>query len=122
MKLLSTNFGSGWDINPEKISMLKNDLRKLGEIDIKFYKSKFSLWSTLFSYKSEIINSKPSDADKSNHVAILLNNRVIAQFMRRIQGFSGVLYEENIPENLQVKTEEILSNHGYYSSGIRYYV
>jgi hypothetical protein len=115
MKLLLTNFGLGWDIKPEKISMLKNDLRELGEINIKFYKSKFSLWSTLFSIKSEITYSEPSDADKSNHVVVLLNNRIIAQFTRRIQGFSGLLYEENIPENLQEKAEEILSNHGYYT-------
>jgi len=115
MKTLLTNFALGWDINVENLTQLKEDLEKLGAVDLKFYESKFSLWSTLLSFRSKIVHSEPSEAEKSNHVDVLLNGNVVAQFMRRIQGFSGVLHEENIPENLREQTEDLLSTHGYYT-------
>ena len=115
MKTLLTNFPLGWDINVENLTQLKEDLEKLGAADLKFYKSKFSLWSTLFSFRSKIVHSEPSEAEKSNHVDILLNASVITQFMRSIKGFSGVLHEENIPENLREQAEDLLSTHGYYT-------
>ena len=115
MKTLLTNFALGWDINMENLTQLKEDLEKLGAVDLKFHKSKFSLWSTLFSFRSKIVHSEPSEAEKSNHVDIMLNENVIAQFTKRTQGFSGVLHEEKIPENLREQTEDILSTHGYYT-------
>jgi hypothetical protein len=115
MKYLLTNFAAGWDINLKNLNELKNDLGELGAIDILFYKSEFSLLSTLFYLQAKITHSEPSEASKSNHVDFLLDKKVIARFVERFQGFSGILFEENIPESLQKKIEDVLGKHGYYT-------
>lgn len=102
----------GWDINPEKIEKLKEDLEELGPIEIKFYKSKFHVISKTYPI---VKHSELSDPAESNHVQILLNNKAVAEFYRRSIGFAGVFYEENIPEGLEEKISNILGKHKYYT-------
>lgn len=98
-----------WDVTPERIEPLRKDLELLGTIDITYYTSTFARWSL----ENEVISSEPSDIHESNHVDILLDNKVIIQFFERKSVCSGMLYEENIPEGLQEKIEHILREHGY---------
>ncbi len=114
MKLLFQKSGLGWKINPQELDNLKNGLEKVGEIEFKFYKSKFSL--SVRSFFTEVAHSEPSDPSRSNHVDILLDGAVVAQFFRRRSGFSGTLYDEAIPRNLYNTVEDILSTHGYMTT------
>lgn len=104
----------GWDINPEKIEKLKEDLEELGPIEVKFYKSKFFLISKSYPI---VKHAEPSEPAESNHVEILLNNKTVAEFYRRSVGFGGLLLDENIPEDLQERLEDILGSHKYYTGG-----
>ena len=114
MKLIfqPTTEAMNWEINPEEIEKLKEDLEELGQIDIKFYRSKLSLISKSYPY---VKHAEPSEPPKSNHVQIVLNNKAIAEFYSRFIGFTGVLLEENIPEDLREKVEDILGKHKYYT-------
>ncbi len=102
----------GWDINPEKIEKLKEDLEELGSIEVKFCKSKFFL---IPKSNSIIKHAEPSESAESNHVQILLNNKTVAEFYRRSIGFAGIFFEENIPEGFEEKISNILGKHKYYT-------
>lgn len=98
-----------WKVTSEGIEKLKKDLEVLGSIEIRFYKSVFSRWSL----ENEIVHSEPSDVHESNHVDILLDDKIIIQLLERYTILQGTLYEERIPENLQARTEHILHENGY---------
>lgn len=98
-----------WKITPEIIEELKADLEALGPIQIRSYKSKFSYWS----WEHEATHSEPAQIDESNHVDILLDDKVIIQLCLKYSVCMGALFEENVPENLREETERILKSHGY---------
>lgn len=89
---------------------MTKDLKPLGPIDIRFYKSTFSTPSL----EDEITHSEPSTIDGSNHVDLILDEKIIMQFFERSSIFSGILYEEHIPGDLQEEIERILKGHGYH--------
>jgi hypothetical protein len=98
-----------WDVTPERIDELRENLDELGSIEIKFYTSTFSR----ASLEWEVTHADPSDVHESNHVDIFLDGTMIIQLLERKSVCLGTLFEENIPEGLQVKIENILRKLGY---------
>jgi hypothetical protein len=91
---------------------MKNDLEKLGSVDVVSYKSKFPLF---FPQWGSIRESEPSELTHSNHVEITLNNVVAVQLFEGPWGFSGNFIDENFSQSLKKEIESILAKNGYYT-------
>lgn len=105
-RLLRLGYEFGWDINSQGLAALKQDLTEFGAVDMKFYKSEFS--------GNKVTHSKPCEIAESNHVDVLLNDAVVAQFSKKFLSFRGTFFDENIPENKE-KIEYVLAKNGYYT-------
>lgn len=107
-QLFRLGFGTiSWSIKPQELSELKQDLEEFGTVDIKSYKSKFSLGN-------KIKHSEPCEITESNHVDFLLNDALVVQFTKRFFLFVGFLFDENAPEYKE-KIENILARYKYYT-------
>ena len=91
---------------------MKNNLEKLGSVNVVSYKSRFPLF---FPQWGSILESEPSELTQSNHIEITLNNVMAVQLFEGPWGFSGNFIDENFSQSLKKKIESILAKNGYYT-------
>ncbi|MGD2248922.1 MAG: hypothetical protein PVF58_11000 [Candidatus Methanofastidiosia archaeon] len=112
MKRLLRKRLSIFGIDSKNVAKLKNDLKKVGSVDIEYYKTVFP---PLFPEQRKIQKSEISQFDESNHIEILLNGTTIIQLFEGSWGFSGNFIDESLSDLSRAKIEEILAKNKYYT-------
>ena len=100
------------DIDTRSILEMKNDLEKLGSVDVVSSKSRFSLF---FPQWGRVLESETSELNESNHIEITLNNTVAVQLFEGPWGFSGNFIDENFSQSLKEEIESILAKNYYFT-------
>lgn len=112
MKHLMRKKPAALDIDICSVLKMKNDLKKLGSVDVVSHRSRFSLF---FPDWGGVLESKPSELNESNHIEITLNKVVAVQLFEGPWGFSGNLIDENFSRSLKEEIESILAKNGYFT-------